>query len=71
MTLDLQPFNPDYHRPGSKAAKGECTWHGSENCRESARWSFRYHKNDAVQERQAACDRALEEAIIGGSSWGR
>jgi hypothetical protein len=66
MPLDLREYDPEWNRSGSVAGTAVCTWHGSENCSEIPRWSFRWRKTETVEPRESACDRGLEEAMLQG-----
>jgi hypothetical protein len=57
-------FDPGLHRPGSVAARGRCSWHGSEGpadvgCVGDAVVSFQ----DAQGQWQSGCQRALEDLV--------
>jgi hypothetical protein len=70
MGLELYRYGEieNYHAPGSAAAHGARRWHGPETCREPARWSFVWLRSprNRTTAREAACDRGLEDAILGG-----
>ena len=58
------PHDPDLHRPGSVAARGGCSWHGTEGAKETgcegeAVVSFQ----DRSGSWQSGCQRALEELV--------
>jgi len=58
------PFDPELHRPGSVAARGRCSWHGSEGeseagCEQEPVVSFQ----DAQGGWQSGCQRALEDLV--------
>jgi hypothetical protein len=50
------PYDPPFHRPGSLAAEGGCSWHGR-TCSQQPIISFR----DAQGSRQSGCARAAQE----------
>jgi hypothetical protein len=58
------PFDPDRHAPGSVAARGGCSWHGSDGdvepgCAGEPVVSFQ----DPHGRWQSGCQRALEELV--------
>jgi len=61
------PFDPHLHRPGSVAARGGCSWHGSEGvsevgCEGEPVVSFR----DEQSRWHSGCERALEDLVDRG-----
>jgi hypothetical protein len=61
------PFDPELHQPGSTAAGGRCSWHGTEGtveteCEGEAVVSFQ----DPQGTWQSGCQRALEELVNRG-----
>jgi hypothetical protein len=61
------PFDPELHRPGSVAARGGCSWHGSEGvdgarCEGAPVVSFQ----DEHGCWQSGCLRALEDLVDRG-----
>jgi hypothetical protein len=61
------PFDPDLHDPGSIAARGRCSWHGSGGatevgCEGEPVVSFQ----DRQGRWQSGCQRALEDLVARG-----
>jgi len=57
-----RPYDPDFHRPGSRAAAGECSQHGIDSCQNEPVISF----VDRNGRRQSGCQRAHEELAARG-----
>ena len=56
------PYDARSHRPGSKAAAGECSQHGIDSCQATPIISFQ-DRNDRWQ---SGCQRALDELVARG-----
>ena len=57
IVSDATAFDPAFHRPGSKAAAGECSQHGAASCPDEPVISF----VDRNGRRQSGCRRAARE----------
>jgi hypothetical protein len=55
------PYDVRHHRPGTAAAAGHCSWHGT-TCSESPVISFQ----DSHGWWQSGCQRALDELVSRG-----
>jgi hypothetical protein len=53
------PYDAGYHRPGTVAAAGRCSWHGRTRCEDTPVVSFQ----DNYGWWQSGCQRALDELI--------
>lgn len=59
--IESIPYDPDFHAPGTLAASGACSWHGS-TCQNPPVVSFKDQSGD----RQSGCERAVRELVERG-----
>ncbi|MBF4766617.1 hypothetical protein ISU10_02405 [Nocardioides agariphilus] len=59
--IEAIAYDPDFHRPGTRAAGGACSWHGV-TCQGTPVVSFQDQSGD----RQSGCERSVRELVERG-----